>query len=109
MGQPIDITKEQEAELDRKYPEGYIVVPTPEGCMAFQRPSIADFERFTDKMARDRGESAAARELVLCCMVLPDLQAGQQILERLPGAILPITGAIRQLAGAQLEVRVKGL
>jgi len=87
---------------------GVAFLELPEGTLAFKAPSFGDYERFQDKMARDKGESAAMRELVLCCMVHPkDILAGTELLKRYVAAIPKIVKTLQGMAGSEVELDLK--
>jgi len=87
---------------------GVAFLELPEGTLAFKAPKFEDYERFQDKMARDKGESAAMRELVLCSMVYPkDLTAGTELLKRYPAAIARVARTLQRMAGSEVELDLK--
>jgi hypothetical protein len=87
---------------------GVAFLPTPNGTLAFKAPPAKDYERFQDKLARNKGESSAMRELVLCCMIHPqDQTAGIQILDRYVAVIPIIIQTLQTMAGQELELELK--
>ena len=87
---------------------GVAFLELPEGTLAFKAPRFEDYERFQDKMAREKGESAAMRELMLCSMVHPkDLTAGTELLRRYPAAIPQIVRVLQRMAGSEVEIDLK--
>lgn len=87
---------------------GVAFLDLPEGTLAFKRPKQADYERFQDKLNRNKGESAAMRELVLCSMVWPkDKLQGGEILSAYPAVYNNIALKLQEMAGGDLEVQLK--
>lgn len=104
------IDEKLKAELSKAHAAtgGVAFLELPEGTLAFRCPKAADYERFQDKMARGKGESAAMRELVLCSMIHPnDKMAGSELLKRYVAAIPRIIEVLQQMAGAEVTLELK--
>jgi hypothetical protein len=84
-----------------------VVFKTPQGLAIFKRPSQADFEAYTDKIAGDSPLSAAARSLCYSCAVTPDLEGIKTIFAKSPALPLKVSRQLQTLAGSQLEGEIK--
>jgi hypothetical protein len=80
---------------------------TPHGLVIFKRPTLANYERFTDKIAGDSPTSATMRELCYSCVVHPDVAGLKAIVELLPGLPLLAGKMIQRMSGMQLEGEIK--
>jgi hypothetical protein len=99
-------------ELAEQYKDdgGIAVVNHGPVQMAFKRPKQSDYERFLNKMQRDKGEAEAMRELVLCSCVEPtDHTAMRNMLRALPGVVSPVCKMLQQLAGSEINIELKAL
>jgi len=104
--------KETRKKLVEKYADeggvAFLDLPRGAGTIAFKCPKQADYERFQDKFARNKGQSAAMRELVLCSMVYPeDKIAGGDLLKRFPAAYEPIVVKLQEMAGSEVSIELK--
>ncbi len=80
---------------------------TPHGMVIFKRPKLADYERFTDKIAGDAPTSAAMRELAYASLVHPDIAGLKAIIEVMPALPLKAGKMIQRMCGMQVEGEIK--
>jgi hypothetical protein len=111
MAQAQRLTKEQNEQFDAQHGDEWFELPTPAGALAFRKPSQADYERFTEKVAgaSNKGNMVACRELCLCSLLHPTFEAAAAIFEKYPHAPQKAAAGLQLLAGSELEIVTKGL
>jgi len=82
------------------------VIRTGGAFMAFKKPSAAEWARFVDGIGKT-GRVPAARALITSCRVHPSADALFDWLEGNPAAVMPLSDAIGELAGSEVEIVIE--
>ncbi len=70
----------------------------------FRKPSLPEYQRCMDGMARDKGAGVPSlRELLMSCSVGDDVDAA---ISNLPAAITQIGNAILEMGGSEVQVTI---
>jgi hypothetical protein len=85
-------------------------VDTPDGrTIAVKKPPGHVYQAFMGKVSKENANKASAiSDLVRESLVYPADQAEvSDILEKFPGVVLPLSGAITEMVGATGEARIR--
>ena len=70
----------------------------------FRKPSLPEYQRCMDGMAKDKGAGVPSlRELLMACSVGDDVDS---VIASLPAAITPIGNAILEMGGSEVQVTI---
>ena len=89
------------AEAEEKYGSKKVaVVYTEVGCVIVKRPNPVSFKRFSD---RGQTKTVDLEKLVRSCLVYPDGDALDKVLEEKPAALVRAANAVAELAGFRAQ------
>ncbi len=70
----------------------------------FRQPSLPEYQRCMDGMAKDKGAGVSSlKELLYACSVGDDVDSA---ISSLPAAITPIGNAILEMGGSEVQVNI---
>lgn len=94
--------------------EGYLIPLVNEGVgidveLIVRSPNRAQYKRFVASSMDDKKRLSAVENLVTECVVWPDRQRLEQLLEARPGLMMAISEKLMELAGIFEDVQIKKL
>ncbi len=95
------------ADLQEKYPNGFIVVPTVVGPVACRCPSRSDYQRFQSNLFDDKKKAQAVDMLVTASLIYPDIKTFNDMVDQAPGIMTPIGSELIKFAGSDGDAEAK--